>query len=79
MTTLETQLRINDTALSKLIYLVANYENKKITLTSISSNAPKVFCTKDLDELIPSGIREWHDALIDRFFHDGYSKYVRNL
>lgn len=58
---------------------MANYENKKITVTGISSNAPKAFCNKNLDELIPAGVREWHTALVDRFFHNGYSKYVRNL
>lgn len=57
--------------LSKLIYLVANYQNNKLIIKSISSNAPKTFCNRNLDDLIPVGVREWHSLLVDKFVTDG--------
>ncbi|CAD8103445.1 unnamed protein product [Paramecium sonneborni] len=78
-TSQETQIKFNDSMLSKLIYLVANYQNNKLIIKSLSSNAPKTFCNKNLDDLIPLGIREWHSQLVDQFLIDGQSKYVRNL
>ncbi|CAK86913.1 unnamed protein product (macronuclear) [Paramecium tetraurelia] len=78
-TSQETQIKFNDSMLSKLIYLVANYQNNKLIVKSISSNAPKTFCNKTLDDLIPLGVREWHSLLVDKFVTDGDSKYVRNL
>ncbi|CAD8090186.1 unnamed protein product [Paramecium sonneborni] len=78
-TSQETQVKFNDSMLSKLIYLVANYQNNKLIIKSISSNAPKTFCNKSLDDLIPQGVREWHSLLVDQFVTNGQSKYVRNL
>lgn len=57
--------------LSKLVYLVANYKNNKLIIKSISSNAPKTFCNRNLDDLIPVGVREWHSLLVDKFVTDG--------
>ncbi|CAD8177840.1 unnamed protein product [Paramecium pentaurelia] len=78
-TSQETQIKFNDSILQKLIYLVANYQNNKLIVKSISSNAPKTFCNKTLEELVPQGVREWHSLLVDKFVTDGESKYVRNL
>ncbi|CAD8070225.1 unnamed protein product [Paramecium primaurelia] len=78
-TSQETQIKFNDSMLSKLIYLVANYQNNKLIIKSISSNAPKTFCNRNLDDLIPVGVREWHSLLVDKFVTDGQSKFVRNL
>ncbi|CAD8168196.1 unnamed protein product [Paramecium octaurelia] len=67
-TSQETQIKFNDSMLSKLIYLVANYQNNKLIVKSISSNAPKTFCNKPLMILfhwvLENGIRYQQISLL---------------
>lgn len=46
-------------------------------MNKISSNAPSFICNKKLLDLIPIGVREWHNKLVDEFIITGKSKFVR--
>ncbi|CAD8148460.1 unnamed protein product [Paramecium octaurelia] len=62
-----------------MFYLTTKYENGQLQMSKISSNAPSFICNKKLQDLIPLGVREWHNKLVDEFIITGKSKFVRQL
>ncbi|CAD8064670.1 unnamed protein product [Paramecium primaurelia] len=62
-----------------MFYLTTKYENGQLQMNKISSNAPSFICNKKLEDLIPLGVREWHNKLVDQFIITGKSKFVRQL
>lgn len=64
---------------SKTAYLIINLDDFKIIRTS--SNACEFFSvdTVVLNDLIPSGIRDYHNNMIKNFIKTGKSKFFRNV
>ncbi|CAD8177841.1 unnamed protein product [Paramecium pentaurelia] len=60
-----------------MFYIVTKYENQQLHMSKISSNAPSYVCNKQLQELIPNGIKEWHDKIVNEFIKKGKSKFIR--
>lgn len=48
-------------------------------MKNVSSNAPKSFYNKTIDDLVPDGIREWHSFLVNEFIINGRSRFIRNF
>ncbi|CAD8089580.1 unnamed protein product [Paramecium sonneborni] len=70
---------IDYTTNKHMFYITTKYENGQLQLNKISSNAPYFICNKTFQDLIPLGIREWHNKLVDEFIITGKSKFVRQL
>ncbi|CAD8068710.1 unnamed protein product [Paramecium sonneborni] len=62
-----------------MFYITTKYENGQLQMNKISSNAPSFICNKNFQDLIPFGVREWHNKLVDEFIITGKSKFVRQL
>ncbi|CAK93090.1 unnamed protein product (macronuclear) [Paramecium tetraurelia] len=70
---------VDYTTNKNMFYLTTKYENGQLQMNKISSNAPSFICNKKLQDLIPLGVREWHNKLVDEFIITGKSKFVRQL
>ncbi|CAK86914.1 unnamed protein product (macronuclear) [Paramecium tetraurelia] len=60
-----------------MFYVVTKYENQELQMSKVSSNAPSYVCNRQLADLIPNGIKEWHDKIVNEFIKIGKSKYIR--
>ncbi|CAD8168194.1 unnamed protein product [Paramecium octaurelia] len=60
-----------------MFYIVTKYENQQLQMSKVSSNAPSYVCNRQLADLIPNGIKEWHDRIVNEFIRIGKSKYIR--
>ncbi|CAD8103443.1 unnamed protein product [Paramecium sonneborni] len=60
-----------------MFYIITKYDNQQLQISKISSNTPSYVCNKSLPELIPNGIKEWHDKIVNDFIRTGKSKFIR--
>lgn len=59
----------------KTIYLITNLENRKILKVSSNyKNVMKSHITK-LEEIIPKGVKEYHEEMINNFLKTGESNF----
>ncbi|CAD8100055.1 unnamed protein product [Paramecium sonneborni] len=63
----------------KTQYMKIKFLDSQYMIESISSNAPQQYKKKLLNELIPQGVREHHDELIQNYLTTGQSKFSRNF
>ncbi|CAD8161874.1 unnamed protein product [Paramecium octaurelia] len=63
----------------KIRYMIVNFQDQQYSIETVSSNAPQQYKNKLLNELIPFGIREHHDDLIQNYLTTAQSKFTRNF
>ncbi|CAD8178638.1 unnamed protein product [Paramecium pentaurelia] len=63
----------------KIRYMIINFQDSQYNIETVSSNGPQQYKNKLLNELIPFGVREHHDDLIQNLLITGQSKFTRNF
>ncbi|CAD8110591.1 unnamed protein product [Paramecium sonneborni] len=71
---------------SKMIYFITDFDQQKLIIKRMSSNTSQLLnlrhdqlINKDIDLLLPLGIREHHNEMIMNFLEEGISKYMRKV
>ncbi|CAK93992.1 unnamed protein product (macronuclear) [Paramecium tetraurelia] len=71
---------------SKMIYFITDFDQQRLIIKRMSSNTSQLLnlrhdqlINKDIDQLLPWGIREHHNEMIMNFLEEGISKYMRKV
>ncbi|CAD8105905.1 unnamed protein product [Paramecium sonneborni] len=71
---------------SKMIYFITDFDQQRLIIKRMSSNTSQLLnlrydqlINKEIDLLLPLGIREHHNEMIMNFLEEGISKYMRKV
>ncbi|CAD8198779.1 unnamed protein product [Paramecium octaurelia] len=62
---------------TKTIYLITNLENRKVLKVSSNYESIMKYPISHLEEIVPKGIKEYHEEMIKNFLKTGESKFFQ--